>query len=307
MALETGKGIEPRKKSAAMTIISASYKTDIPAFYGEWFEGRLKEGFAIVQNPFNQKKSTVSLKPDDVDGFVFWTRNIEPFLPRLENPVAQQYRFYIQYTVTGYPRILESSVPDRDVSIANIERLAGRFGSKCVVWRYDPILISSMTPATFHLENFQYLSSALKGKVDEVVVSFAQYYKKTQRNLQRLSKTEHVIFHDPGIEEKRDLLQQIRDIALSNDQHLTLCTQPDLIGDGFAGAECISTARLGLDEKLKIQGNRKGCLCVLSKDIGSYDSCPHGCVYCYAVSQKEKAKNRFKNHSPNEPLLDHRS
>lgn len=290
-----------------MTIISASYKTDIPAFYGEWFEARLKEGFVTVQNPFNQKKSTVSLKPDDVDGFVFWTRNIEPFLPRLDKLIAQQYRFYVQYTITGYPRILESSVPDRDVSIANIERLATQYGAKSVVWRYDPILISSVTPAAFHLDNFQYLSSALKGKVDEVVVSFAQYYKKTQRNLRHISKAEHLIFHDPGNEEKRDLLQKLRDIALANEQHLTLCTQPSLVSDGIMGAECISADRLGLSDTLKVQGNRKGCLCVLSKDIGGYDTCPHGCTYCYAVSQKEKAKNSFKNHSPNEPLLGHRS
>ncbi len=279
-----------------MTIISASYKTDIPAFYGDWFEDRLAEGFAEVRNPFNNAMSRVSLKREDVDGFVFWTRNIEPFRKRLDTLIAGEFLFYIQYTVTGYPRLFETSVPATKASVFQIKSLAQRYGKRCVVWRYDPILISSITPAPFHLRNFKKISDALCGSVDEVVVSFTQFYQKTKRNLKILSENEDVLFDNPEETEKLALLEQLRIIAAANDQYLSLCTQPELVQGDLRGASCISAERLGLRHSMKVQGNRKGCLCVASRDIGGYETCPHGCLYCYAVTNRETAKANFKTH-----------
>jgi len=279
-----------------LTIISASYKTDIPTFYGDWFGERLKAGYVDIRNPFNNRFSRVSLKPDDVDGFVFWTRNISPFLPRLKALQSDGRPFYIQYTITAYPKALESSVPDPGHAVQRVVQLAELYGPEKVVWRYDPILISTLTPESFHLDTFARLSDALAGQVTEVVVSFTQFYRKTNRNLKKLEQ-QGVVCRDPDLPEKKALLDRLSEVAAGNGQVLTLCSQPDLATDRLAGAVCIDAKRLGL-ETGPDKGNRPGCLCMASKDIGGYDSCLHGCAYCYAVSDTEKARHVFKQHSP---------
>ncbi len=283
-----------------MTIISASYKTDIPAFYGDWFGERLKSGFVDIRNPYNNRFSRVSLKSDDVDGFVFWTRNISPFLPRLEELQSDGRRFYIQYTITGYPKALESSVPDPVHAVQRVAQLAELYGPEKIVWRYDPILMSTLTPESFHLDTFTGLSEALAGQVTEVVVSFAQYYRKTVRNLKKLEQ-QGIVCRDPDLPEKKALLERLSRVAAGNGQVMTVCSQSDLVTDRFSGAACIDAKRLGLGPGPD-KGNRPGCLCMGSKDIGGYDSCLHGCTYCYAVSDTEKARHVFKQHSP---LSDH--
>ncbi|MEH6402319.1 MAG: DUF1848 domain-containing protein [Sneathiella sp.] len=286
-----------------MVVISASYKTDIPAFYGEWFEHRMGEGYVEIRNPFNGKYSTISLKPDDIDGFVFWTRNISPFLPRLSRLVAGQYPFYVQFTLTGYPRLLESSVPSSDVAIRQFQDFSGAYGQESIVWRYDPILISSVTPVQFHLDNFERLSSALKGATTEVVVSFMHFYQKTNRNLNKLAQKSGLLVENPSPQVQRELLSKLSIVATANGQKLTLCSQPDLESETIQGAACISADRLGLGDGIKVQGNRKGCLCIGARDLGAYDTCPHGCIYCYAVSSPEKAKASLKTHLVARPSL----
>ncbi|MEP5700340.1 MAG: DUF1848 family protein, partial [Sneathiella sp.] len=189
-----------------MAIISASYKTDIPAFYGDWFENRMKAGYVDVRNPFNNRLSRISLHPDDIEGFVFWTRNIGPFLPRIANLIGGGFPFYVQYTITGYPRLLESSVPDREISLDRFKEIASRYGPRSAIWRYDPIVMSSVTPENFHLETFEHLSSELRGATDEVVVSFVQFYRKTKKNLAALQRTEDLSVFDPTLEQKKALL-----------------------------------------------------------------------------------------------------
>ena len=130
-------------------IISASYKTDIPAFYGDWFMNRLRAGSATVTNPWSGKPFTVDLRPEAVDGFVLWTRNIEPFERHLPELTARA-PVMVQYTVLGYPRALDLSVIAPERSVAAIHRLAERLGPRAVVWRYDPIVVSDLTPPAWH-------------------------------------------------------------------------------------------------------------------------------------------------------------
>jgi len=286
-----------------MVVISASYKTDIPAFYGDWFEHRMGEGSVEIRNPFNGKYSTISLKPDDIDGFVFWTRNVTPFLPRLSRLIAGRYPFYVQFTLTGYPRMLENSVPSIDVAIRQMQDFSSTFGVQSIVWRYDPILISSITPIQFHLENFERLSSALKGATSEVVVSFTQFYKKTSRNLKVLAEKSEISVEEPSRQSQIKLLHKLSLIAATNGQKLTICSQPQLESPSIQGAACISGSRLGVGDRFKVKGNRDGCLCIGARDIGAYDTCPHGCVYCYAVSKTEKAKASLKKHLFKAPSL----
>jgi Domain of unknown function (DUF1848) len=282
-----------------MTVISASYKTDIPAFYSPWFAQRLRKQFVETRNPFNSKISRISLAPEDVAAFVFWTRNAAPFFPVLYKDVVGQYPFYFQYTVTGYPRLIETSVILAEDAIHQMKKIADSFGSQAVVWRYDPVFVSDITPVSFHLENFARLAQQLTGVVNEVVVSFTQPYAKTKRNLKRLEQKTSINFQDPVETQKRSLLEMFSDTAKQSGMKLTLCTQPVLASKYLPAAACIDKDRIiangGSDILSKLQGNRPGCLCIASRDIGTYDTCAHGCVYCYAVSNPEKAKAALKS------------
>lgn len=282
-----------------MTIISASYRTDIPAFHGDWFAARLAAGFCDVKNPYGGKPSRLSLTPADVSAFVFWTRNIRPFEDLLHRRIGERYPFMVQFTLTGYPKWLEKSVPARADAVRQIQELARAFGKDVCVWRYDPILISDLTPVEFHLSQFADLAAKLSGHVNEVVVSFAQFYAKTKRNLDKLAARTDFEYRDPGNAQKQEILSRFSEVALKNGMTLSLCTQPQFLADGVKPARCIDATRLahlgmtatGIAQK----GKRDGCACSHARDIGAYDSCPHGCLYCYAVSSPERAKRVYKN------------
>ena len=144
-------------------IISASYKTDIPTFYGRWFMNRLRHGHCKMVNPYNRQVIRVSLLPQDVDEFVFWTKNIAPFVKHLAEIRERGFPFVIQYTINNYLRTLEFSVVDAERSIDNVRRIAEDHGPKVCVWRYDTIVTSSITPFDYHRENFRDWQSNWRG------------------------------------------------------------------------------------------------------------------------------------------------
>lgn len=292
-------------------IVSASYRTDIPAFYGAWFLNRFRAGFARVANPYGGPASVVPLR-QGCDGFVFWTRNAAPFRQALGEVRAAGLPFVVSYTVTGYPRALEASVVEPARAVADIRALAEEFGARAVVWRYDPILFTDLTPAAWHRDNFARLAGALAGAVDECVISFATLYKKTGRNLAAAARAHHFGWSDPPAEAKRALGEDLAGLAAGHGMRLSLCSQPALESAAVPGAACIDARRLeavaagwGLGRAVaaKVKGNRPGCLCHESRDIGAYDSCPHGCVYCYAVGSRVAAKRRYGEHDPEGEFL----
>ena len=166
-------------------IVSASYRTDIPAFYADWFAARLDAGWAAVASPYGGPPARVPLRGPTLDGFVFWTRNAAPFLGVLDRLRADGLPFVLQYTVTGYPRALEPHVPGRAAAVAAIHALAARFGPRVVVWRYDPVLLGAAQTPDWHRATFAGLADQLAGAVDEVALSFVTFYAKTRRNLAR--------------------------------------------------------------------------------------------------------------------------
>ncbi len=282
-------------------IVSASYRTDIPAFYARWFLGRLAAGSARVANPYGGGTYAVSLRAGDVDGFVFWTRNIRPLLPELDR-VRAVAPFAVQFTVTGYPRSLESSVIAPEDAVDQLRELRRRFGARAAVWRYDPIVMTSELDAAAHLRGFAALAQALAGTVDEVVLSFVNPYRKTSRNLDRAARRHGFTWRDPPAEEKRALLSRLAETAADAGMAATVCTQPDLLVPGIGEARCIDAGRLSDVAQCPVaareSGNRPGCRCTLSRDIGAYDTCPHGCVYCYAVADRDRAVARYRAHDP---------
>ncbi|MGH6890688.1 MAG: DUF1848 family protein [Dongiaceae bacterium] len=277
-------------------IISASYRSDIPAFHGDWFLTALGAREVAVTNPYNRRPATIDLRPGAVDGYVFWTRNARPFARALATVAAQAKPFVVQYTIIGYPPALDAHVIDPSLAISNAREIARAFGKRVLVWRYDPILLTPESEPDWHRANFARLAEALAGTTDEVVVSFAQLYAKSARNLAKAGVTWRL----PGLAEQAALIAELRAAAARRGIGMTLCTQPDLsIAAGVPGARCIDAARLadiaGFPIVAATQGNRPGCLCSQSRDIGAYNSCVHGCNYCYAVSDHAAVKRQMRD------------
>ena len=288
-------------------IISASYKTDIPTFYGDWFMNRLRAGYCKTLNPYNRQIIRVSLLPEDVEGFVFWTKNIGPFLAHLNEIQHRGFPFVVQHTINGYPRVLEQAVVDEAKSVEHVRHVAETYGPRVCVWRYDTIVHSSVTPREFHLKTFSRLAKALEGATDEVVISFAHLYQKTLRNMNQAAKDNYFIWSDPSESWKRNLLNELTVIAAASQIRLTVCSQPQFIVPGSGEARCVDSVRLAMiannSFQTKLKGNRKECGCYEARDIGEYNTCPHGCVYCYAVQNRMLALARFRKHDPHSEFL----
>ena len=263
---------------------------------------RLRAGYCKMVNPYNRRVIRVSLHPDTVDGIVFWTKNVGPFLKCLPEVKQRGFPFVLQHTINGYPRALEQAVVDAPRAVEHMHQVADTFGPRVCVWRYDTIINSSLTPRNYHVDTFSRLAESLKGSTDEVVVSFAHLYQKTLRNMEKAATEHGFTWSDPDDEWKRDLASELTAIAALRGIRLTVCSQPQFVLPGCYEARCVDADRLtdvgGSSIKASLKGNRKECGCFESRDIGEYDTCPHGCVYCYAVQNQALAKSRYKQHDP---------
>lgn len=293
-------------------IVSASYRTDIPSLYPAWFLNRFRAGYVRVVNPYGGRVSMVPLRRG-VDGFVFWTRNIAPFAEALAEVRRAGIPFVVQHTITGYPRVLEQGVIAPEAALAGVRDVARLYGPHAVVWRYDPVVLSSLTPPDFHRSMFARLAEAVEEVTDEVVVSFVTPYRKTVANMNAAARRHGFLWHEPSLEAKRSLLAELVGTARARGLRLGMCSQPDLLIPGIDAAACIDAARLrrvaaswGLSAApaSRSRGNRPGCLCHESRDIGAYESCPQGCAYCYAVGSTDLAKRRRRAHDPDADSLD---
>ncbi len=296
-------------------IISASRRTDLPAFYSQWLMNRLRAGFAIKRNPYSGAESQVDLRPEAVDAIVFWTRNGKPLLPHLDELDAMGHRYYFQYTITGLPRALERSVPHPLKAIETFLTLAKRIGPDRMIWRFDPIAFTNLVDEAEHRRLFQKLAEALAGSTRRVVISFADDYKKTKKNLQAAEGVQTVTFlNDPGAdtankERAKRFACELADIAAGHGIALEMCAEDmDLTGTNVRNTRCIDpdliaqlfgTAVSGR----KDPGQRKACGCIKSVDLGEYNTCLHGCVYCYATDELAQAKARYAQHDPASPIL----
>jgi hypothetical protein len=290
-------------------IISASRRTDIPAFYATWFMKRLRAGYCLVPNPFNRNQvSRVSLKPQDVDVIVFWTRDPVPMMPHLKELDQRGYRYYFLYTVVNYPRPIDPKSPSLAFSLKAFRRLAEYVGPEKVIWRYDPILFSSLTGPKFHEETFRYIAKTLRGSVKRSVISTVNLYRKTRRRLKHLYRDGVELAGCNG-EPLSDLMKTLACTARECDMTIYSCAEtPDLKGYGIPPGKCVDNMYVkdtfGIDvTHRKDPSQREACGCVVSKDIGMYDSCLYGCVYCYATSSFELAKMNHERHDPDSPSL----
>ncbi len=292
------------KDTANLNIISASRRTDIPAFYMPWLIKRLQAGFVSYPNPYNGQVYTVSLRPEDVHSIVFWSKHYEQLLPHLDELTERGYRFYFHYTITGASRVLEPHAPGWQRAVQVFRELAKRTSARHVQWRFDPILFTDELGAEFYIERFRDLATALSGMTQRCYFSFAVFYGKVGRQLRRM----RIRFHDPATEDKQALVKAMADIADECGITLYACCQDALVTKRVQKAHCIDgglLAELFPDRPLisKFKPTRKQCGCVVSRDIGMYDTCPHGCAYCYANQNHQAALRRFRAHKPEAQML----
>jgi hypothetical protein len=283
-------------------IISASRRTDIPAYYSNWFFNRLKEGFVDVRNPMNPHQvSRVSLTPDVVDCIVFWTKNASPIMDRLNE--LKNYNYYFHFTLNPYNQQIEKKVPKKGFLLDIYKALADKVGNDKVIWRYDPIMITPEISVDYHLKYFAELAKRLNGYAKICVISFVDLYKKTERN------TAYLSMREPTDLEIHTLASRFSEIASKTGLRLVTCSEKiELNQYGIEHGSCIEKSFI---EKLcgykldvgKDKNQRSECGCVSSIDIGAYNTCQHGCAYCYANYNQKRVDVLSATHNPTSTLI----
>ena len=273
-------------------ILSVSRRTDIPTYYSEWFFNRIKEGFVYVRNPMNPHQvSKIDISPKVVDCIVFWTKNPEPMLKRLDELAAYQY--YFQFTLTGYGKDVECNIPHKKEKMIPIfQELSEKIGSKKVIWRYDPVIFTKKYTPEYHLKAFEQIAGALKGYTEKCVISFVDVYAKNKKDMEMLD------FYEPDKDMLFDFVKKIVKIAKDNGIKVGSCAENiDLDDIGIEHNCCIDKDLIEdiIGSRLKVEkdkNQRSECGCMESIDIGTYSTCKNGCKYCYAnYSEKSVAVN----------------
>jgi hypothetical protein len=278
-----------------MHVISASRRTDIPAFHAEWFMKRIRDRSVDVVSPFGGKQFEVSLDPSDVIAILFWTKNASPLLPYLDELARRGHCFTFLYTINNYPTSMEPNVPELCHTLEAVEAMTQRYSSSVLRWRYDTIVLTDVLNREWHTRNFDYLCAKLSSYVKECIFSFCDYYKKTIRNMERMEPN----YYRPDNTECMAIAEELAAIARSRGISLSSCAHDLLVSDAISKARCIDPVFLARvtdsDErrrsltKLRTTPTRHECGCAASRDIGAYDTCLHGCAYCYANTNLELA------------------
>ncbi|ANT65693.1 MULTISPECIES: DUF1848 domain-containing protein [Prosthecochloris] len=283
-------------------VISASRRTDIPAFYAEWFIRRLEAGSCAVRNPYDRSRfREVSLRADDVAAFVFWTRFPRPLRLRYAALEHLGIPSLFHLTVTGYPRRFEPGMPTVEEVIAECEQLAGLIGQNRIVWRYDPVMLAPEIDVGWHIRNFRWLCERLHRVAGRIVVTFIQHYPHVAARSDRLG------CHSPGGVQKETLASSFLETAASFGMPLHGCGRRDG-AEFFLPGRCIDSSMLRELFGLELSGRKDPgqpdvCGCMRSIDIGAYGSCLHRCGYCYATRDFREAERFHAMHDPLKPWL----
>lgn len=281
-------------------IVNTGQRTDIPAFYADWFANRLREGYVCVRNPYQPDQvSRYVLSPTVVDLIGFCTKNPAPLFPYMD--LLRNYGQYWFVTITPYGRDIEPHVPDKRQVIESFQRLSRLVGVRSMGWRYDPILLSDRYTPEYHLRAFGKIAAALEGYTETAVISFIDLYPKVKRNFPEARQVPP---------EQRLVLGKAM-IAIAADHGMTL--KPCAEGDALAayGADCGGCMRIedyerAIGKRLnapKRKGARAACACYLSCDIGAYNTCRHLCRYCYANAEPAVVMAQSRLHDPRSPFL----
>jgi DNA repair photolyase len=314
-------------EAQAPIIISASRSTDIPTFYSNWFINRWKAGYIKWINPFNAKPLYVSFK--NTRCVVFWTKNPKPIMKHLDFLDDNIPNYYFQFSLNDYDKEgFEGKVPSVESRIKTFKELSKRLGKKRVIWRFDPLILTDKIDISELLKRVKKIGNELKDYTEKLVFSFVDIsiYKKVQNNLNK-ENINYIEWNEKLMNEFAKGLFEINknwnlklgtcsekiDLEKYNISH-NKCIDDDLMIDIFSEdkklmeflgveikeSDLFSNGEIIKTKKLKDKGQRKDCGCIMSKDIGAYNTCPHECSYCYANTSKEIAKKNYKLHLENQ-------
>lgn len=281
-------------------ILNTGSRTDIPAYFSEWFYERLKEGYVCMRNPYFPTQVTrYQLNPSVVDVLVFCTKNPKPMFPKLSK--LDDYGQYWFVTITPYRKEIEPHVPEKEQVLESFKELAGKVGTHRICWRYDPIFLSEKYSLEFHLAEFERMARSLSGYTKTCVISFLDLYKSTLRNLKGIGHVEP--------ESQIRIVKEFVQIGKNYGIRIKTCAEglePEKFGADCGGCLTKEVLEDALGETLQIPKTtraREACNCLLGNDIGMYHTCGHGCLYCYAnYDHGIVAKNR-RQHNPKSPFL----
>lgn len=281
-------------------ILNTGSRTDIPAFYSDWFYNRIQEGYCLVRNPYYPEQVTkYVLSPQVIDAIVFCTKNPQPMLDRLS--LLSQYCTFWLVTITPYEQDIEPCVPRWSKVIDNFRYLSGQVGVDRMSWRYDPIFISQKYSVSYHIERFEQMAEDLQGYTRQCVVSFIDLYEKTKRNFPQARSVTAA--------QQEQLIEAFSKIAAAKGMQIHLCcedralTRANVDADGCLSQTVLERAIGSALHVPKKKMARDACSCLLGADIGMYNTCGHGCLYCYANYDNESVRVNRKLHDPASPLL----
>lgn len=281
-------------------ILNTGSRTDIPAYYSDWFYNRIRAGYVLVRNPYYPSQITkYMLEPEVIDVMVFCTKNPQPMLDRISLLSAFETFWFV--TITPYEEDIEPYVPPRQQVMESFQKLSKLVGMKRMSWRYDPVFITDKYSVSYHIEQFRQMAEVLSGYTEQCVVSFIDLYEKTKRNFKGVKPV--------TVQEQEVLIVAFSEIAKENELQIHLCCEnAGLVREDVDADGCMSKAvfekALGytLDVPKK-KTAREECSCLLGADIGVYNTCGHGCLYCYANYDRETVLRNMKLHNPASPLL----
>jgi DNA repair photolyase len=311
----------------APVIISASRSTDIPAFYSDWFIERFKRGYLKWKNPFNGLYSYVAFKNTRL--IVFWSKNPKAMIKHIDYFDDQNINYYFQYTLNDYDKEkLEANVPSVEKRIETFLELSEKIGKEKVIWRFDPYILTNSSGVQELLKRTEYIGDKLYGHTEKLVFSFADInsYRKVENNLNR----QKVKYSEFSVETMDELAQGLMQLNEKWNYEIGTCAEKiDLNKYGIVHNKCVdddlmiklfhddhelmnvlgvkvngpdlfnSDSTIKKGKSLKDPGQRALCGCIISKDIGQYNTCPHGCVYCYANTSHGVATSNFNQHRKN--------
>jgi len=283
-------------------IITASRRTDIPAFYSEWFANRIKEGYVLARNPrFGTNISKIILRPELIDCMIFVTKNPARILDKLG--ILDRFNFLFQYTLNPYGPEIEQGLPSLDARIDLFIELSKRIGKKKSIWRYDPILLAEKVTPEFHIRNFERIAVKLKGYTDTCIISFIDIYKSAKGRLDKAG------VRAPDETEMRTIAAGISATAGKCGIQMATCAEAVNLDEfGISHGKCVDDELVSELFGVRVRSGkskplRKDCACAKSIDIGDYNTCMHNCIYCYANFNRKLISGNLAKHKRSSPLL----
>lgn len=281
-------------------IINTGCRTDIPAYFSNWFFNRINEGYVYVRNPYYRNQVTkYKLTPDVVDCLSFCTKNPGPMIPRIHE--IDGFRQFWFVTITPYGKEIEQYVPPKEKVMEDFKKLSNLIGIEKIGWRYDPIFITSKYTINKHIETFEKMASVLSVYTNTCVISFIDLYEKTKRNFPDVREVTK--------EERNMLGEKFVEIGKKYNIKIKTCVEGQelsIYGVDCSGCMTKSDIEIAIGSSLTIpkkKSVRGGCNCLLGSDIGEYNTCGHGCVYCYANYDMKSVRDNLRKHNPNSPFL----